>query len=70
VLLIRLVERRRTVELAPAAAASGLLRGLPLGIGLFAATIAVIALLGGYCIAGFGGVSGRSACSAWRSTAG
>ncbi|WP_078890186.1 CPBP family intramembrane glutamic endopeptidase [Streptomyces maremycinicus] len=46
--VVRLLEQRPVSELDPATAASGLRTGTLVGLGLFVATIAVIALLGGY----------------------
>ncbi len=47
-LLVRVVERRRATELEPSRALSGLVLGTAGGIGLIAAVVAVIWLLGGY----------------------
>jgi membrane protease YdiL (CAAX protease family) len=55
---VRKVERREVVELAPEAAAGGLRRGALLGLGLFAVTIAVIAVFGGYHVLGGGSFGG------------
>lgn len=60
VLLVRMVERRTVSELAPTGAAAGLVRGVVLGVGLFAAVIAVIALLGGYRVIGPGTLAGAA----------
>ncbi|MDT0300650.1 CPBP family intramembrane glutamic endopeptidase [Streptomonospora wellingtoniae] len=54
------MEQRAGVELDPATAASGLARGFLIGLGLFTATIALIAMFGGYETAGgrsFGGMA-------------
>ncbi|GLY06949.1 type II CAAX endopeptidase family protein [Actinoplanes sp. NBRC 101535] len=56
--LIRRYEERRPDEIALAAARPALLRGFGLGVGLFTAVIAVIAMLGGYRAAGWGSIGG------------
>jgi membrane protease YdiL (CAAX protease family) len=57
--LVRWLEHRRhPAELALADAAPALGRGALLGFGLFAATLAVIALFGGYRVLGYGSVFG------------
>jgi uncharacterized protein len=55
---VRATERRRVVELDPRAAVRELPRGLALGALLFAVTIALVALAGGYSVDGFSGWSG------------
>lgn len=58
-LLVRWLEGRRPpAELARAGAVSGLARGFGLGLLLFATTLGVIALFGGYRVTGFGSVGG------------
>ncbi len=52
VLLVHKLERRQVTELGGARAARELGAGLVLGAGLFAATIGIIALLGGYVVTG------------------
>lgn len=52
--IVRLTERRTLTELARTGAGRGLGVGALIGIGLFAAVIANIALLGSYRIAGWG----------------
>ncbi|MFC0433887.1 CPBP family intramembrane glutamic endopeptidase [Kutzneria buriramensis] len=57
--LVRWLEHRRTpAELALADALPGLGKGVLLGFGLFVATLAVIALFGGYHVLGYGSVFG------------
>ncbi|WP_327392597.1 MULTISPECIES: type II CAAX endopeptidase family protein [unclassified Streptomyces] len=56
--VVRAMERRAATELATAAARPGLRTGILLGLGLFTVTIAVIALFGGYRVAGWGSVGG------------
>lgn len=60
-LLVRWLERRAVAELAPRPAAAGLGRGALAGLGLFAVTIGLIALFGGYRITGTGSVTGMLA---------
>ncbi|MBO3752004.1 CPBP family intramembrane metalloprotease [Streptosporangiaceae bacterium NEAU-GS5] len=59
--LVRRLERRPAVEVARAAAVSGLRRGILIGLLLFTVTIALIALFGGYRVSGFGSVFGALA---------
>lgn len=56
--VVRAVERRAATELLPMAARPGLSTGVLLGLGLFTVTIAVIALSGGYSVAGWGSPGG------------
>lgn len=56
--MVRFTERRPVVELRKADAVRGLSRGLGFGLALFAATIAIIAVFGGYSITGWGSVGG------------
>ncbi|TDD93003.1 CPBP family intramembrane metalloprotease [Actinomadura darangshiensis] len=57
--LVRFLEGRRSPqELAPAQARLGLYRGIALGLGLFAATIALVAMVGGYHVHGWGSIGG------------
>ncbi len=58
VLFVRVGERRAPAELAPGAAVRSTAVGIVLGSGLFAATIAAIAVCGGYRVTGNGTVSG------------
>ena len=56
---VRYLEGRRTLqELDPAQARRGLRRGAVLGLGLFTATIALVALVGGYDVHGWGSIGG------------
>jgi membrane protease YdiL (CAAX protease family) len=52
--VVRLIERRRAVELTRQGAVAGVRLGTLAGLGLFTATIGIIALFGGYRIAGWG----------------
>jgi len=61
VLLVRWLERRPVVELARGTALPGLGRGGLIGLALFAVTIGLIALFGGYRVAGWGSVIGALA---------
>jgi uncharacterized protein len=56
--VVRRTERREPVEAAWDSARGGLLRGLLIGVGLFAAVIGIIALNGGYHVTGWGSVAG------------
>lgn len=53
-LAIRRIEGREPLELSRAGAARGLGRGTAVGVGLFTATIAAVAVFGGYRITGWG----------------
>jgi uncharacterized protein len=57
-LMVRFTERRTADELSTADARRHLPGGVALGVGLFAAALAVIALLGGYTVTGWGSVGG------------
>ena len=57
-LLVRRLERRRVPEIALAGAGRRLGRGTLLGLGTFTVAIAVIALLGGYRLTGWGSPAG------------
>ncbi len=59
--VVRRTERRDVTEAAWSGAAAAVGRGLLIGLGMFAAVIANIALLGGYHVAGWGSVSGALA---------
>ncbi|MER6825481.1 CPBP family intramembrane glutamic endopeptidase [Streptosporangium sp. NPDC000563] len=59
--VVRWSERRVPVEVARAGAATAVGRGVLIGVGMFAAVIANIALLGGYRIDGAGSVTGAVA---------
>jgi membrane protease YdiL (CAAX protease family) len=59
--MIRRLERRNADEAAVRDLPRGVLRGAGLGAALFAVTIAIIAVLGGYRIAGWGSVPGAIA---------
>jgi membrane protease YdiL (CAAX protease family) len=59
--VVRRTERRAVEELSRPGAASAVGRGAVLGVALFAAVIAVIALLGGYAVDGWGSASGAVA---------
>ncbi|MEU3167747.1 CPBP family intramembrane glutamic endopeptidase [Streptosporangium sp. NPDC006930] len=59
--VVRWSERRAPVEVATAGATAAVGRGLLIGVGMFAAVIANIALLGGYRIDGEGSVTGAVA---------
>src|SRR5689334_24961710 len=59
--IVRRTEKREVTELARADALRGLRRGTLLGVGLFAAVILNIALLGGYHVHGWGSVAGAIA---------
>jgi len=56
--LVRYLERRRTTELAPARARRELGRGIGFGVGLFAVTIALVAMTGCYHVHGWGSFGG------------
>jgi hypothetical protein len=58
---VRFTERRGAVELRPRDARRGLLRGAGLGLLLFTVVVAVIAVFGGYRIAGWGSFGGAAA---------
>jgi membrane protease YdiL (CAAX protease family) len=55
---VRWSERRDPAELSPDGAAGATVRGLLIGVGMFAAVIVNIAFLGGYRVEGFGSLSG------------
>jgi membrane protease YdiL (CAAX protease family) len=56
---VRYLEGRRTPqELAPEQARQGLGRGVVLGLGLFTVTIALVAMVGGYHVHGWGSIGG------------
>ncbi|GAB3904299.1 CPBP family intramembrane glutamic endopeptidase [Microbispora bryophytorum] len=57
-LVRRLEGRRRPEELSLSDARHGLVRGVLLGLGLFALTIAIIAMFGGYHVLGWGSFGG------------
>ncbi|MFB6720401.1 lysostaphin resistance A-like protein [Kribbella sp. NPDC056345] len=59
--VVRRTERRDVTEAAWSGAAAAVGRGLLIGLGMFVAVIANIALLGGYHVAGWGSVSGALA---------
>lgn len=59
--VVRRTERRAPVEVALDGAAPALGRGVLIGVAMFAAVIANIALLGGYRVAGWGSVTGAVA---------
>jgi membrane protease YdiL (CAAX protease family) len=59
--LVGWLEQRPVDELATGTARRGLLRGTGLGLLLFGVTIALIAMFGGYRIAGWGSLSGTIA---------
>lgn len=56
--LVRRTERRVPAEVAGTGAAARLARGVLIGVGMFAAVIVNIALLGGYHVHGLGSVTG------------
>lgn len=56
--VVRRTERREVTELARDGAAARLNRGVLIGVAMFAAVIAAIALMGGYHVHGLGSVSG------------
>ncbi|MBR7832228.1 CPBP family intramembrane metalloprotease [Actinospica durhamensis] len=56
--LVRYLEGRRTLELAPERARRELGRGIGFGVGLFAVTIALVALSGSYHVHGWGSFGG------------
>ncbi|XVQ89441.1 lysostaphin resistance A-like protein [Microbispora siamensis] len=56
--VVRWSERRAPVEVAAKGAASAVGRGLLIGVGMFAAVILNIALIGGYRVDGLGSVTG------------
>jgi membrane protease YdiL (CAAX protease family) len=56
--VVRWSERREPVEVAAKGAPAAVLRGLLIGVGLFAAVIMNIAFLGGYQVNGLGSVMG------------
>ncbi|MFB4317820.1 type II CAAX prenyl endopeptidase Rce1 family protein [Actinomadura sp. 21ATH] len=56
--VVRWSERRAPVEVAAKDARAGLGRGTLIGVGMFTAVIAIIAVFGGYRIDGFGSVGG------------
>ena len=56
--LVRYLEGRRTAELAPGRARRDLGRGTAFGAGLFAVTIALVALAGSYHVHGWGSFGG------------
>jgi membrane protease YdiL (CAAX protease family) len=59
--IVRRTEHREPQEVALAGAGGAFGRGAALGVGMFAAVIAVIALFGGYRVAGWGSVGGAVA---------
>jgi membrane protease YdiL (CAAX protease family) len=59
--VVRRTERRDPVEVAVPGAAPALGRGVLIGVAMFAAVIANIALLGGYRVTGWGSASGAVA---------
>ncbi|MEO3924172.1 CPBP family intramembrane glutamic endopeptidase [Micromonosporaceae bacterium B7E4] len=59
--VVRRTERRAPVEVAGKGAGAAVGRGLLIGVGMFAAVIANIALLGGYRIDGMGSAAGALA---------
>jgi membrane protease YdiL (CAAX protease family) len=56
--LVRYLEGRRPQELALARARPDLRKGMVLGLGLFCATIGLVALVGGYHVRGWGSIGG------------
>lgn len=56
--MVRWSERRAPVEVAAIGATAGIGRGLLIGVGMFAAVIGSIAVLGGYRVDGFGSAAG------------
>ncbi|WP_235834297.1 CPBP family intramembrane glutamic endopeptidase [Actinomadura logoneensis] len=56
--LVRYLEGRTPQELALAEARQGLGRGVTLGLGLFTVTIALVAMVGGYHVHGWGSFGG------------
>jgi len=58
--VVRWSERRDPVEVAPRGATRAVARGALIGVALFAAVIANIALVGGYRIDGMGSVAGAA----------
>jgi membrane protease YdiL (CAAX protease family) len=67
--VVRRTEHRAVVELARTGAAAAVGRGVLLGIGLFAAVIANIAVLGGYHVRGWGSVTGALAALGFMAAA-
>ncbi|GGU86922.1 CPBP family intramembrane glutamic endopeptidase [Lentzea flava] len=59
--VVRRTERRTPVEVAARGAAGALVRGLLIGVGMFAAVITNIAFLGGYEVRGWGSAAGAVA---------
>jgi len=67
---VRRTERRAPDELSRAGAVPALARGTLLGVGLFAAVILTIAVLGGYQILGWGSPAGAVALFGFMAAAG
>jgi len=59
--VVRRTERREPVEVARAGAGRGIVRGVLIGVGMFVAVIANIALFAEYQVTGFGSVTGAVA---------
>ncbi|MFF3865842.1 CPBP family intramembrane glutamic endopeptidase [Micromonospora sp. NPDC001898] len=59
--VVRRTERREVTEVARAGARARIIRGVLIGVGMFAAVILNIAFIGGYHVHGLGSVSGAVA---------